>query len=56
MSERSIYLRDQAAKCRAHADSMTDSETQGELRDLAAKFIMRAVMIESEEPQYRSPR
>jgi hypothetical protein len=38
-SERSIYLRDQAAKCRRHADHMTDTETQEQLRKLAAENI-----------------
>jgi hypothetical protein len=56
MSKRSIYLRDQADKCRWHADRMTDPETQGELRSLAAQYIVRAVVIESEEPQYGARR
>jgi hypothetical protein len=54
MSERSIYLRDQAEKCRCHAESMTDAETREQLRGMAALYIMRAVMIESEEPSYRA--
>lgn len=49
MSERSIYLRDQAAKCRWHADQMTDAETQEQLRKLAAEYIERAAEIESKE-------
>ena len=49
MSERSVYLRDQAAKCRAHAAAMTDLETQTELRKLADKYIVQAVVIESDE-------
>jgi len=40
MSERSIYLRDQADKCRQHAE---------ELRKLAAVYIARAEQIESKE-------
>jgi hypothetical protein len=47
MSERSIYLRDQAVKCRHHADSMTDAETKAELRKLAAEYDAQAVEIES---------
>jgi hypothetical protein len=35
MSPRSVYLRDQAEKCRAHAASMTDDETRQQLRVLA---------------------
>jgi hypothetical protein len=49
MSERSIYLRDQADKCRAHARAMTDPETQTELRKLADEYIARAALIESKE-------
>jgi hypothetical protein len=52
MSPRSVYLRDQAEKCRGHADTMTDTESREQLRVLAAEYIMRAVMIESEEPSY----
>jgi hypothetical protein len=49
MSERSIYLRDQAAKCRWHADAMSDARTQVELRKLAAEYVARAVVIENKE-------
>jgi hypothetical protein len=52
MSPRSVYLRDQAEKCRAHAAMMTDDEIRQQLRVLAAEYIMRAAMIESEEPSY----
>jgi hypothetical protein len=52
MSERSAYFRDQAEKCRDHAGSMTDDETRQQLHVLAAEYIMRAVMIESEERSY----
>jgi hypothetical protein len=45
----SIYLRDQADKCRAHARAMTDPETQTELRKLADEYIARAALIESKE-------
>jgi hypothetical protein len=49
MSPRSIYLRNQADKCRWHANKIGDSETQRELRKLAAEYIARAVEIESVE-------
>jgi len=49
MSERSTYLRDQAAKCRRHADGLTDIETQAQLRKLAAEYILQALDIESKE-------
>ena len=47
MSERSVYLRDQAAKCRWHADQLTDAETQEQLRKLTAEYIERAAKIEN---------
>ena len=49
MSQRSIYLRDQAAKCRQHAIQIDDTQTQDALRKLAAEYIERAVEIESKE-------
>ena len=49
MSSRSIYLRDQAEKCRWHADRMGDTLTQARLRKLAEEYIGRAVEIESKE-------
>jgi hypothetical protein len=49
MSKRSVYLRDQAAKCRWHADQLTDAETQEQLRKLAAEYIERAAKIERED-------
>jgi hypothetical protein len=52
MSPRSVYLRDQAEKCRDHAASMTDDEIRQQLHVLAAEYIMRAVMIESDEPSH----
>ena len=42
MSSRSIYLRDQAAKCEWHADNIRDVETQAALRKLAAKYVAEA--------------
>jgi hypothetical protein len=50
MSERSIYLRDQATKCRGHADSMTDLETKVALRKLAAEYVAQAAAIEASDP------
>ena len=49
MSERSVYLRDQADKCRRHANNLSDIPMQDELRKLAADFIERATSIESVE-------
>jgi hypothetical protein len=49
VSERSIYLRDQADKCRQHARAMTDPYTRAELQKLAAEYIVRAAEIESKE-------
>ena len=49
MSKRSIYFRGQAAACRQHANQIMDTETQEQLREMAAKFIVRAVEIESKE-------
>jgi hypothetical protein len=49
MSERSIYLRDQAVKCRWHADNMADLETKAELRKIASKYDVQAADIESKE-------
>jgi hypothetical protein len=47
MSERSIYLRDQALKCRRHADAISDLYTQAELRKLAAEYAVQALVLES---------
>jgi hypothetical protein len=49
MSERSIYLRDQAEKRHWHASHISDSETEGELRKLATEYIERAAEIEGAE-------
>ena len=49
MSSRTIYLRDQAAKCEWHADNIRDVETQAALRKLAAKYVAQAEEIESKE-------
>ena len=49
MSSRSIYLRDQAAKCVWHANNLGDSETQTRLRKLAAEYVVQAGEIESKE-------
>lgn len=49
MSERSIYLRDQAHKCEWHASQMTSRETIADLRRIAADYIIEAAQIESIE-------
>jgi hypothetical protein len=49
MSSRSIYLRDQAAKCEWHATNVGDRETQLELRKLAGKYNEQAAEIEANE-------
>jgi hypothetical protein len=49
MSEGSIYLRYQAAKCQAHATALTDEQTQLELRRLAPEYTTEAVDIETKE-------
>lgn len=46
MSKRSDYFRDQAAKCEAHARAQTASETQAELRRIAAEYLERAAVLE----------
>ncbi|MDP3690369.1 hypothetical protein [Bradyrhizobium sp.] len=52
MSERSLHLRDQAAKCQAHASALTDAATQDALRKLAAEYLVQAVAIESKEKPF----
>jgi len=42
-------LRDQANKCRHHANMVGDARTREELRRLAAVYIARAVVIENKE-------
>ena len=49
MSPGAIYLRDRAARCRAHAASLGDAETQAALLKLANEYIVQAEQIESEE-------
>ena len=49
MSPRSIYLRDQAAKCEWHANNIRDDETEVALRKLAARYVAEADEIESKE-------
>jgi hypothetical protein len=49
MSSRSVYLREQAAKCEWHANNIGDSETQVRLRNLAAEYFVEANDIESKE-------
>jgi hypothetical protein len=49
MSRRSLYLRDQADKCRWHANAISDVQTRQELRKLAEEFVVRADEIDSKE-------
>jgi hypothetical protein len=51
MSERSIYLRDQADKLSWHARRIMDPETEATLRKMAAEYIERAAEIESKEQE-----
>jgi hypothetical protein len=51
MSERSVYLRDQIAKCEFHAQGIGDTETQDQLRKLAAQYLAELEEIESKEKQ-----
>jgi len=46
MSSRSVYLREQAAKCEWHANNIGDSETPVRLRKLAAEYFVEANDIE----------
>ena len=52
MSERSVYLRDQAEKCRRHANSIDDPQTKEELRKLASEYDGRAAETESKEKEF----
>jgi hypothetical protein len=49
VSSRSIYLRDQADKCRWHAGRIGNAEMQVKLRKLAAEYVVRAEEIENKE-------
>ena len=49
MSERSIYLRAEAVKCRGLADKLTDLQTKAELRKLTSEYDIKADDIESKE-------
>jgi hypothetical protein len=49
MSDRSIYLRDQADKCRSFASQMSDPETQSQLRKRVIEYAARAAEIEGAE-------
>jgi hypothetical protein len=51
MSERSIYLRDQADKLSWHARRIMDPETETQLRKMAAEYIERAADIERKEQE-----
>jgi hypothetical protein len=52
MSQRSIYLRDQAATCQGRAENIGDGETLEGLQILTAELAMRAVAIENKQPGY----
>jgi hypothetical protein len=54
MSDRSVFLRSEAAKCRSHANALSDQQTQAELRSLADEYIVRAEKIEREEADLTS--
>ena len=56
MTNRAIYYRDEASKCLWHADKVIDAEIREELRILAAQYILRAVVIENKERQFRASR
>jgi hypothetical protein len=51
VSERSIYLRDQADKLSWQARRIMDDETQAQLRKMAAEYIAHAAEIESKEQE-----
>ena len=46
VTPRSVYLRDQADKCRRHANALSDHETQAELRKLADQYEVRAAELD----------
>ena len=50
VTPRSVYLRDQADKCRRHANAQSDHETQAELRKLADQYEVRAAELDRKEP------
>jgi hypothetical protein len=54
MSEQSTHLRTQADKCRRHATAIGDTQTQDELRKLAAEYVAKAEQIESKEREQES--
>jgi hypothetical protein len=49
MSERSTYLRNQASKCRRHANALSDTQAQEELRKPATEYTERAAGLERTE-------
>lgn len=49
MSERSIYLRDQARKCEFHASQMTAPDVIAQLRKLASDYLIEAAEVEPNE-------
>jgi hypothetical protein len=53
MSERSVYLREQADKYQWQARRIMDDETQAQLLKMAAEYIKRAVEIEGAKIESR---
>ena len=51
MSQRSIYLRDQAEKCEWHASQMTSPDMIADLRRIAAGYLIEADEIERNETE-----
>jgi len=49
MSELSTYLRNQASKCRRHANALSDTQAQEELRKPATEYTGRAAGLERTE-------
>jgi hypothetical protein len=49
MTERSLYLREQAVKCRWHADHLIDLQTMAALRKLALEYEVQAGDIDSND-------
>ena len=55
MSERSVYLRNQAAKCEWYAENTGVGETQSDPRKLAGKYVEEAAEIETIEKHAGPP-
>ena len=48
---KSAELRDEASKCLSHAEVLADTQTQRELRELAAQFNERAQKMDSKKAE-----